>query len=241
MSSGLKPTFVIRMPPVMSCLCFNFSFTLTSGAAAIAADHRGQVKQFPNVKAYDDYYDIIVDIGEIGVESFADRAQALLIVYLRDTYGDGPADWCQEFWTGDRGRMCLAHARYSGSNNNMGVEVSWKLIKEICSYLVGLSTFIGALCKFIRNQLGDEHMYRMMRDGGHSNHFIREPQETREMYDAVQAMHPKTLSACFIVATSTSKRDPELIFDESCGNDYVCCSVQSESAGPCGPGHGDGV
>ena len=34
------------------------------------------------------------------------------------------------------------------------------------------------------------------------------------MYDAVQAMHPKTLSACFIVATSTSKRDPEGIFDE---------------------------
>ena len=240
MSSGLKPTFVIRMPPVMSCLCFNFSFTLTSGAAAIAADHRGQVKQFPNVKAYDDYYDIIVDIGEIGVESFADRAQALLIVYLRDTYGDGPADWCQEFWTGDRGRMCLAHARYSGSNNNMGVEVSWRLIKEICSYLVGLATFIGALCKFIRTQLGEEHLHRMMKDG-HSNHFIREPQETKEMYDAVQAMHPKTLSACFIVATSTSKRDPELIFDESCGNDYVCGSVQSEGAGPCGPGHGDGV
>ena len=106
----------------MSCLCFNFSFTLTSGAAAIAADHRGPVKQFPNVKAYDDYYDIIVDIGDIGVESFADRVQALLIVYLRDTDGDGPADWCQEFWTGGRGRMCLAHARYAGSNNNMGVE-----------------------------------------------------------------------------------------------------------------------
>ena len=78
----------------------------------------------------------------------------------------------------------------------MGVEVSWKNIKEICSYLSSLATFIGALCKFIRNQLGEEHMYRMMCDGWHSNHFIREPQETtREMYDAVQAMHPKTLSA----------------------------------------------
>ena len=58
---------------------------LTSGTAAIAANHRGHVKQFQDVKAYDDYYDIIVDIGEIGV-------QALLVVYLRDTYGDGPAD-----------------------------------------------------------------------------------------------------------------------------------------------------
>ena len=27
-------------------------------------------------------------------------------------------------------------------------------------------------------------------------------------------MHPKTLSACFIVATSTSKRSPELIYND---------------------------
>ena len=55
-------------------------------------------------------------------------------------------------------------------------------------------------------------MNRMARDG-HSNHFIRVPQETKEMYVAVQAMHPKTLSACFIVATSTSKRNPDLIYN----------------------------
>ena len=91
----------------------------------------------------------------------------------------------------------------------MGVEVSWKLIKEICSYLASLATFIGALCKFIRNQLGEEHMYRMMRDGGHSNHFMREPQETMEMYDAVQAMHPTTLSVCFILTTSKRRQDSD--------------------------------
>jgi hypothetical protein len=180
--------------------------------AGIAADQHSHVKQFPAIEAYDDYYDLIVAIGEIGVESFATRVQELLVAYLRETYGDGPANWCFNFWTGDRGRMCLAHARYAGCNNNMGVEVSWKNIKEICSYLSSLATFIGALCKFIRNQLGEEHMYRMMRDGGHSNHFIREPQETREMYDAVQAMHPKTLSACFILTTSTGKRNPEIIY-----------------------------
>ena len=186
---------------------------LTSGTAAIAADHHGHVKQFPDVKAYDAYYDIIDEIGEVGAERCADRVQALLIVYLRETYGDGPAHWCREFWTGDRGRMCLSHAGYAGSNNNMGVEVSWRLIKEICSYLVSLATFIGALCKFICTQLGEEHMNRMARDG-HSYHFIRVPQETKEMYDAVQAIHPKTLSACFIVATSTSKRNPELIYND---------------------------
>ena len=54
-------------------------------------------------------------------------------------------------------------------------------------------------------------MERMGEDG-HHNHFIREPQPTKEMYDAVQDMHPKTLSACFIIATSTSKRNPEIIY-----------------------------
>ena len=49
-----------------------------------------------------DYYDIIVDIGEVGVERFANRVQELLVYYLRETYGDAPADWCRDFWTGDR-------------------------------------------------------------------------------------------------------------------------------------------
>ena len=61
---------------------------LTSGTASIAADNHSHVKYFPDVKAYDDYYDIIVDIGEVGVESFADRVQELLVDYLRATYGD---------------------------------------------------------------------------------------------------------------------------------------------------------
>ena len=47
-----------------------------------------------------------------------------------------------------------------------------------------------------------------------ANAFIREPQPTKEMYDAVQNMHPKTLSACFIImaSTSTSKRNVDIIY-----------------------------
>ena len=90
--------------------------------AGIAADQHSHVKHFPSVPAYDDYYDLIVAIGEIGVESFATRVQELLVAYLRVTYGDDPANWCFKFWTGNRGRMCLAHARYAGCNNNMGVD-----------------------------------------------------------------------------------------------------------------------
>ena len=40
------------------------------------------------------------DIGEIGVVTFADRAQALLVDYLREKYGDACANLCRDFWTG---------------------------------------------------------------------------------------------------------------------------------------------
>jgi hypothetical protein len=57
--------------------------------------------------------------------------------------------------------MCLAHSRYAGCNNNMGVEVSWRQIKRVCPSLASLTEFIGALCKFIRRQLGEEHRDRL--------------------------------------------------------------------------------
>ena len=51
-----------------------------------------------------------------------------------------------------------------------------------------------------------------LRKAGNANAFIREPQPTKEMYDAVQDMHPKTLSACFIIAIYTSKRNVDIIY-----------------------------
>ena len=42
-----------------------------------------------------------------------------------------------------------------------------------------------------------------LRRAGDANAFISDPKQTKEMYDTVQAMHPKTLSVCTIVATYT--------------------------------------
>ena len=98
----------------------------------IAASQYTHVKYFPNRAAYDDYYDIAVDIADIGVLSFAGRAQSMLVEYLATSYGEKVAKWYEEFWTGSRGRMCLAHSGYAGCNNNMGVEASWKNIKGLC-------------------------------------------------------------------------------------------------------------
>ncbi len=46
-----------------------------SCASGIAAANRSHVKQFPDVAAYNDYNDIVVDRGEIGVDQFASRVQ----------------------------------------------------------------------------------------------------------------------------------------------------------------------
>ena len=68
------------------------------GTAGIVAEKYSHVKYFPNRAAYDDYYDIAVDIGEVGVESFATRIQEMLVDYLRDKRGDKVADWCRDFY-----------------------------------------------------------------------------------------------------------------------------------------------
>ena len=143
----------------------------------------------------------MVGIGDIGVITFANRAQGLLVDYLREKYGDDCADWFRDYWTGKRGRLCLAHARYAGSNNNMGVEVSWRDIKKLCSAGCTLAYFLSMLCKFIRTVLGEEHMQALV-DMGTPNAFINDPQPTKDMWDAVQDMHPKTLSCCFVLEPS---------------------------------------
>ncbi len=115
--------------------------------AGIALAHHSHVKQFPDVAAYDDYYDIVVNTGEFAVDRFATRVQSLLMQYLRACYGNDTANWCERFWTGDRGQYCLVHSRYAGCNNNMGVEVNWRDIKKSCDSF----NFLGNTARFHRN------------------------------------------------------------------------------------------
>jgi hypothetical protein len=104
-----------------------------SGNAGIAAEKYLHVHYFPNRTAYDDYYEIAVDIGEVGVESFATLVQRMLVEYLSSKYGDKVAVWCSNFWTGERGSICPSLSRYARCNNNMGVEASWRFLKKLCS------------------------------------------------------------------------------------------------------------
>ena len=93
----------------------------------------------------------------------------------------------------------------------MEVEVSWLDIKNTCSRGCSLAHFLGALCKFIHTVLGEEHMQRLI-DAGTPNAYISDPQPKKAMYDAVQEIHLKTLSACFLIETSNRLKFPEIIY-----------------------------
>ena len=161
--------------------------------------------------------------------SFAVRAIGLLEDYLREKHGDPCADWFRDYWTGKRGRYCIAHMRYAGCNNNMGVEVTWRDIKKLCSAGCTLAYFLSMLCKFIRTALGEEHKQALI-DMGTPNAFISDPQPTKAMWDAVQDMHPKTLSACFVLETSTRLKNPLVVFRD-------LLEVVSDSGAPKAPLH----
>ena len=49
-------------------------------------------------------------------------------------------------------------------------------------------------------------------DAGTPNAFISDPQPTKAMHDAVQDMHPKILSACFVIETSTRLKTPLVVY-----------------------------
>jgi hypothetical protein len=149
-------------------------------AAGIAAANRSHLKFFPDIDAYGIYHEFVVETGAIAVEVFAERVQALIVTFLRKEYSDKCADWCETYWTGLRGRMCLAHSRYSGCNNSMGVEVYWRLIKALCSCISSLGVFLGHLCHFIKTALGEEHRKRIC-DAGTPNAFICSPVATKDM------------------------------------------------------------
>ena len=123
--------------------------------SGIPASNYSQVSYFPSRENYDEFYGFIIRVVNIAFEKFATFVQALLVQHLR-TFGDKPAEWYEEWWTGARGCYCLCHCMHGGTNNNMGVEVDWRDIKKLCPPSSKLSSFLGALVHFMK-QLGKEH------------------------------------------------------------------------------------
>jgi hypothetical protein len=162
--------------------------------AGIATANYSHVQYFKDRETYDDFYGIMLRVVDIGVLSFADAVQSLLVKYLRLI--DPPAaEWFRENWCGERGLYCLCHASYGGSNSNMGVEVDWRDIKKLCPTLAKLGTF-SALIHFVLCQ-GKEQ--------GLPGAFIWNPVPIKQVWDSVQDVHLKTL-LCSIVTAGRSEK-----------------------------------
>ena len=171
--------------------------------SGIPASNYSHVSYFPSRDNYDEFYGFIIRVVNIAFEKFAACVQALLVQHLR-SFGDKPAEWYEEWWTGARGRYCLCHCMHGGTNNNMGVEVDWRDIKKLCPPSSKLSSFLGALVHFIK-QLGKEHQQHLI-GCGHPNAFICDPILSKDFWDQLQDLHPKTLSSIFLLR-ATSKTE----------------------------------
>jgi hypothetical protein len=81
----------------VACICIH-CFFLIQCPTSIAASQYSHVKYFPNQDAYGEYYDFVVDICDIGVESFATRAQtSIWLTTCASTMEMGCANWCETF------------------------------------------------------------------------------------------------------------------------------------------------
>ena len=193
--------------------CLSYCFFLCAG---IAAKNYSHVKYFKDRETYDVFYGILLRIVGIGVLSFAGLAQQLLVAFLR-TVDPEAAEWFSDNWCGERGRYCLCHAGYAGSNSNMGVEVDWRDIKKLCPPQAKLGTFIGALVHFIRC-LGAEHE-NFLKEQGTPGAFTRDPVPSKALWDVVQGVHLKTLSCSIVTVAQHGMADADWL--ETCDSVLV--------------------
>ena len=175
--------------------------------AGIAAANTSQVQYFDEPRrrdCYDDFYEQLVRVKNIAVLPFADTAQELLVKYTRDDL-DQPraANWYEGTWTGEYGRYSYAHAKYAGSNNNMGIEVDWRDMKGECPSSATLGTFTGALVGLI-TQLGQEH--RVLLKKYAANLFPAKQYITKRIYDKLQSVHYLTLHLSVILVAKVAKQ-----------------------------------
>ena len=180
--------------------------------AGIAAANTSQLQYFDEPRSarrtrrdcYDDFYEQLVRVKNISVFPFAEKAQLLLVEYLRDDL-DQPraANWFLVTWTGENGHYSYAHAKYAGSNNNMGIEVDWRDMKGECPSSATLGTFTGALVGLI-TQLGQEHRVHLKKFA--ANLFPAKQYMTKRIYDKLQSVHYLTLQLAVILVAKVSKR-----------------------------------
>ena len=144
-------------------------------------------------------------VKNIGCFPFCETAQQLLVSYLRDVL-DQPraATWYEDTWTGENGHYSMAHAGYTGSNNNMGIEVDWRDMKHECPPSATIGTFTGSLVALI-DQLGREHRTFLAKHV--ANLFPSRQVFTKRTWDKIQSVDDRTLLLSVVTSTNPSKQN----------------------------------
>ena len=128
-----------------------------------------------------------MSVKDVVVLPFADDAQQLLVTYTREELEKlCAANWYDGHWTGPHGRYSLAHARYAGSNNNMGIKVDWRDMKGGCPPSATISTFPGSLVALI-DRLRHEHCNFLSKHV--ANLFSSRQCLTKRIFDKLQPVH----------------------------------------------------
>jgi hypothetical protein len=132
----------------------------------------------------------------------------------RKQFGDKPADWAKENWTNKRRRICICHAKYSGCNNNFGIRVGFRDIKEAKSANACVGTFIRGLVHNMKEQDKEDERNMIKVENGTPDAFIKSPVATKAMCDRVQSMHQKTLRVSSVLGNGKHARELDQKFHD---------------------------
>ena len=161
---------------------------------AIPAANHSQQKYFRSPSVYDTYYDEAVRVSKIGHETVARKALEAMVTWINDDLEDEEgAKYFDKTWSlaSGFGRWPVVFGMHGGSTTNGGTEANWRDKKEICPKTATLGTFMGALVHNIECK-GDEHRDRLKK-ACHENRFPSIPVITKETWEIVSQVHPKTM------------------------------------------------
>ena len=134
-------------------------------------------------------------VKDIAILAFAKAAQKLLVTYTSNVLKQShAANGYERHWIGEHGQYCLAHVKYVGSNNNMGIEVDWRDMKGECLPSANLGTFTGSLVCLIEH-LWQEHQAFIAKHV--ANLFPGKQYLTKRIFDKLPSVHYRTLTVSF--------------------------------------------
>ena len=160
-------------------------------------------------KAYDAFYEFIRRMINITEEYLVEYIQDRMVDWLLEMGQAGASKWWSRFWTGQRGRCCLAHIGVGGARANCGTEGSVGAFKKGTLRDYGLSvnqsvnTFVAAT--FIHVQAhSKEHRDKLLVSVDGVSSFQKLPCPDRECWVSITRLHPFAMA---LIDTLVDKPD----------------------------------